>query len=210
MKRAEHAAGPIPRIVRRPLRTDRPSGSDAHRRWRTWRRPIKEPFGSLNAPIPGRTFRRSGVRLRCQQFSLRVFMGIDMRFKRWGAVSRTPHGVCGWSVRGAARWEGPGAMADMRCAGSVLRRLRCFSCGGRPFCRTAADLSHRRRNRPRHRGLFRPDGTCRPHRRGEERCGGPVREGASSARRRRQPVFPDCAVRFQSEICLTGKCLILI
>ena len=34
-----------------------------------------------------------------------------------------------------------------RCAGSVLQRIRCFSCGGRPF------QSPRRINRPRHRGL---------------------------------------------------------
>ena len=78
----------------------------------------------------------------------------------------------GFWVIGArcCRTGGSGATVGTRCAGSVPRRIRCFSCGGRPL------LSHRRRNRPRHRGLFRPDGTCRPHRRGEEQCGGHSRE----------------------------------
>ena len=31
-------------------------------------------------------------------------------------------------------------MADMRCAGSVLRRIRCLRCGGRAFCRIAAEI----------------------------------------------------------------------
>ena len=66
---------------------------------------------------------------------------------------RMPHfpngSGAGLQVIGArcCRMGGSGATVGTRCAGSVLRHIRCFSCGGLPF------LSHRRRNRPRHRGL---------------------------------------------------------
>ena len=74
------------------------------------------------------------------------FTGIDMRFKRWGAVSRTPHGVAGGRCavlpdgRGRAQWRICDAR-DRSCGVSdVFRAAAAPFAAPLRICRTAAEI----------------------------------------------------------------------
>ena len=69
-----------------------------------------------------------------------VFVDVDVRFELWGGgVSNAAWGGAG--DRCASLLDKRlGRNADTGCAGSVLRRIRCFSCGIRPFVAPASSV----------------------------------------------------------------------